>query len=53
MKKMNHSISTTTGAKETVLSFIKSMNKEDFNTARTYVSDDLVFEGVMGSRNKR
>jgi predicted ester cyclase len=38
-------------AKETVLSFIKAINEEDFNTARKYVNDDLTFVGVLGTRN--
>lgn len=40
-----------TNAKETVLSFIEALNKEDFNAARQYVDEDLVFTGVLGSRN--
>ncbi len=27
------------------------MNEEDFKTARTYVNDDMEFEGVLASRN--
>lgn len=37
-------------ARETVLAFVKSLNEEDFDRARRYVSDDLSFEGVLGSR---
>jgi limonene-1,2-epoxide hydrolase len=37
-------------SKQTVLSFIKALNEEDFQTARKYVSDDLKFVGVMGTR---
>jgi hypothetical protein len=37
-------------AKAVVLAFIDAMNKEDFPTARTYVTDDLSFIGVMGTR---
>jgi limonene-1,2-epoxide hydrolase len=37
-------------AKETVLSFIKALNEEDFNTGREYVNDDLSFVGVLGTR---
>ena len=37
-------------AKETVLSFIRALNGEDFKTARTYLSDAMVFNGVLGSR---
>ena len=38
-------------AKETVLSFIKALNEEDFKTARKYANEDLAFVGVLGSRN--
>ncbi len=42
---------TTSSPKETVLLFINSMNAEDFEAARKYVSDDMKFIGVMGSRD--
>jgi limonene-1,2-epoxide hydrolase len=42
---------TTSSPKETVLLFINSMNAEDFDAARKYVSDDMKFMGVMGSRD--
>jgi limonene-1,2-epoxide hydrolase len=42
---------TITNAKETVLSFIKALNDEDFTAARKYVQDDLTFTGVLGTRN--
>lgn len=38
-------------AGKTVLSFIDALNNEDFTGARNYVSNDMVFEGVLGSRN--
>jgi hypothetical protein len=38
-------------AKETVLAFIDAMNKEDFKTARNYVTPGMDFIGVMGSRH--
>jgi limonene-1,2-epoxide hydrolase len=41
----------TKRSKETVLSFIKALNEEDFEEARKYVSDDLKFIGVMGTRD--
>lgn len=41
---------TSTTAK-TVLAFINAMNAEDFETARSYVTDDLKFEGVLGTRD--
>ncbi|HSD05858.1 nuclear transport factor 2 family protein [Flavobacterium sp.] len=40
-----------TNSKEIVLSFIKAINEEDFKTAKTLVSDDMKFEGVLASRN--
>src|SRR4051812_23439656 len=44
-------MTTTTNAKNTVMSFIKHLNEEDFAAARKCVDDDLKFEGVLGSRN--
>ena len=41
----------TEAAKEVVLSFIDALNQEDFEAARKLSDDDLVFKGVMGSRN--
>lgn len=38
-------------AKETVLLFIKALNEEDFNIAEKYVTTDLTFIGVLGSRH--
>ncbi|SFE97721.1 SnoaL-like domain-containing protein [Chitinophaga sp. CF118] len=37
--------------KETVLSFINALNVEDFKAARKLVSEDLIFIGVLGTRN--
>ncbi|MDJ1495410.1 nuclear transport factor 2 family protein [Cytophagaceae bacterium DM2B3-1] len=37
--------------KETVLSFIEALNKEDFALARRLVHDDLTFIGALGTRN--
>jgi limonene-1,2-epoxide hydrolase len=43
---------TTTGsARNTVMSFIKHMNDEDFNAAKKCTDDNLKFDGVMGSRD--
>jgi hypothetical protein len=43
---------TTTGnAKNTVMSFLKYMNEENFEGAQRCTDDDLKFEGVMGSRD--
>ena len=41
----------TISAKELVLSFIEAMNDENFDSARTYVDDNMVFQGVLGTRN--
>jgi len=41
----------TMSAKEIVLAFIEAMNNEDFITARAYVSEDMKFVGVMGTRD--
>ena len=38
-------------AKTTVLAFIDAMNKEDFDKARQYVTDDISFMGVLGTRH--
>jgi hypothetical protein len=48
--KMN-ATTVTIHAKEIVLSCIQALNNEDFKTARTYAHDDMVFEGVLGTRN--
>jgi hypothetical protein len=37
-------------AREVVLSCVNAINAEDLKTARKYVSDDLSFIGVLGSR---
>jgi tRNA G37 N-methylase TrmD len=42
---------TSVQAKEAVMSCIEAINEEDFTTARKYVSDDMVFQGVLGSRD--
>ncbi len=41
---------TENKAKETVLSFIKVINEEEFDMGREYINEDLSFIGVMGSR---
>jgi hypothetical protein len=38
-------------AKETVLAFIKALNKEDFASGRKYIRDDMKFIGVLGIRD--
>jgi hypothetical protein len=37
-------------AREVVLSCVKAINEEDFKLAKQFVSDDLSFIGVLGSR---
>ena len=41
----------TTGVKEVVLSFIDSINKEDFFFAGKYLDERMQFIGVLGSRD--
>jgi hypothetical protein len=38
------------GAKEVVLECIEAINRENFKAARQLVSDDMLFVGVLGSR---
>ena len=38
-------------AKEVVLACVDAITKEDFQLARTYVSPDMHFDGVLGSRD--
>ncbi|QHT71648.1 nuclear transport factor 2 family protein [Rhodocytophaga rosea] len=35
---------------EVVLTFIQALNNEDFQTVRDCLSDDMVFNGVLGHR---
>lgn len=49
MKK--DTVELTRNAKEVVLAFIDAMNKEDFATARKYLTTDMTFKGVLGSRD--
>ncbi len=37
-------------AREIVLSCIAALNREDYKTARLYLSDDVTFAGVLGAR---
>lgn len=37
--------------KVVVSDFLNALNKEDFETARIQLADDMTFEGVMGKRN--
>jgi len=38
-------------AQAVVLAFVDALNNENFDEARQYVSDDLSFVGVLGSRS--
>lgn len=38
-------------AKNVVLTFIDALNREDFNTAKNCLSEDMTFEGVLGTRS--
>jgi len=51
MTTNNDSKASGSSTKEIVLSFIKSLNDEDFKTARNHVNNDMKFEGVLASRN--
>jgi hypothetical protein len=51
MSVKNQAVQHAVSAKEVVLSFIDALNDGNFDAARTWVDDNLVFEGVMGSRH--
>jgi hypothetical protein len=53
MQVKDPSIPLKGNAKDTVLSFISALNNEDYEKAREYVSDDIVFEGVNGAANNK
>jgi len=38
-------------ARRVVMACVEAINAEDFNNARRFVNDGMVFEGVLGSRN--
>lgn len=40
-----------TDAKETVLAFVNALNDEDFDAARAFLTDDMSFVGVLGTRD--
>jgi len=48
---MTTKIKPDSSTKYVVLSFIEALNKEDFKIARDYLTDNMKFEGVMGSRD--
>lgn len=39
-----------TNARDVVLAYVEALNREDFRHVRTFVSDDVAFDGVLGSR---
>jgi len=47
----NQTVQTATSAKKVVLSFIKALNDSNFDAARAWLDDEMLFEGVMGSRH--
>jgi len=42
---------TTTSAGQIVSSFLDAMNRYDYTAAKTLVTEDLSFDGVLGKRN--
>jgi len=48
---MNNQTSAALDSKEIVLHFIDAMNRYDYEEARSYVTDDMSFVGVLGTRN--
>jgi len=44
-------MTTDNNTQQTVQAFLEAMNAEDFDKARTYTTDDMIFEGVLGTRN--
>jgi hypothetical protein len=40
-----------TTARATVISFIDSLNSEDFKASRKLLADDMTFKGVLGTRD--
>jgi len=43
--------STADNAKKVVLTFINALNEEDFETAKSCLNEDMVFDGVLGHRD--
>lgn len=48
---MNDQITSSADSKKIVLDFIAAMNQFNYQKARSYVTDDLSFIGVLGTRN--
>lgn len=51
MTHRNSAVQVDSDAKDIVLSFIKALNDERFDDARTFANDHMTFTGVLGSRN--
>jgi limonene-1,2-epoxide hydrolase len=51
MQVKTQPVKNAISAKEVVLSFIKALNDSDFDSAREYLDDNMIFQGVLGSRN--
>jgi hypothetical protein len=47
----NNTQEAASNTKEVVLTFIDALNKEDFATAGNYLTSDMTFKGVLGSRD--
>ncbi|QHV95910.1 nuclear transport factor 2 family protein [Spirosoma endbachense] len=43
-------MASKTGVKEVVSAFITALNNENFDEAHNWISDDLTFVGVLGTR---
>ncbi len=50
MQVKRQSVLYEVSAKEAVLSFIEALNDEDFDAAASHLHENMVFQGVMGSR---
>jgi hypothetical protein len=48
---LNSNVELSISASQCVLGFINALNAENFEKARTLVSEDLKFIGVMGTRD--
>lgn len=49
--KQEDTLIAPTRAQDTVVAFLKALNAENFEKARTYAQDNLQFVGVMGKRD--
>ena len=41
---------TAINPREIVIAYVEALNREDYQTARQYVANDVSFDGVLGSR---